>query len=68
MRRQVWGIDELVTLAAALALGMSDEQRQGLARLLLGIGAPVADIAKAMGMREPEYRGGTLGGDLARRG
>lgn len=49
MIRQVWSSDELLALARALALGMTTEQRQGLARLLLALGLPAPVIVAALG-------------------
>ena len=47
---------------------MTDEQRQGCARLLLGLGVDVPEIAAAMGMGElqAENVGGTLFAALPR--
>lgn len=66
--RDCWSLAEILNLARALALGMTDEQRQGCARLLLGLGVDVPEIAAAMGMGElqAENVGGTLFAALPR--
>lgn len=66
--RDCWSLAEILNMARALSLGMTDEQRQGAARLLLGLGLGVPEIAQAMGVqdRHAENVGGTLLGALPR--
>ena len=52
MQRHIWDISEVQSLAFALALGMTLEQRQGMARLLLAIGLDVVTVCQTCRLTE----------------
>jgi hypothetical protein len=46
MQRRIWSVEEIEALGVALALGMTIEQRQGMARLLLAMGMAPGLVAR----------------------